>query len=524
MMTNRSQWAVALTAVVALGVTACNNDKLTGYNDNPNSAVTAPAPALFTNATRNAVGRWFGVTYDLRGTEFVAQHLAEVQYPDEDAYKRLQGGFTAATFDNAYAFEQQDFQKVVNAGVAASNHLIYGPALVMRTWGFGYLTDTWGDIPYFGALKGDSLGGTVPETLAPTYDKQQLIYADFFKVLAQATTDLGKPAGVLAGLGSADVIYGGDTEAWQRFSNSLRLRFAMRMVNVDPTTAKTQFEAAVAAPGGLISSNAEAPSFPWPGDGVYDNPWANNFKTRDDQRLSNRLTGIMVPLNDPRLAVYGMPAQSGGSFVGLENALTQDQASAFLTTTSRPGAIFYPGATTYGTFGGGGASLPQYLMTYAEVEFLLAEAAERGWNVGGGSAASHYLAGINASMDQWGVANGAARATYLAGPDVAYQGGVQGQIQIATQKWIALYSDGGQAWAEWRRTCRPANIVPGPEAIIDVVPRRFQYSTTETEVNAAGVQTAITNQGADEFETRTWWDKSPANAPTYPGATCGVKP
>jgi hypothetical protein len=522
MMTNRSLWAVALAAGAAVGATACNNDKLTGYNDNPNSATTAPAPALFTNATRNAVTRWLGTAYDLRGTEFVAQHLAEVQYPDEDAYKRLQGGFTAATFNNAYAVEQQDFQKVVEAGMAAHNHLVYGPALVMRTWGFGYLTDTWGDIPYFGALKGDSLGGTVPETLSPTYDKQQLIYADFFKVLAQATTDLGKPQGVLTALDNADPIYKGDPEAWQRFSNSLRLRFAMRMVNVDPATARTQFEAAVAAPGGLITSNAEAPAFRWPGDGVYDNPWANNFKTRDDHRLSNRLTAVMGATDDPRLAVYGMPVKTGG-FAGLENALTQDQASAFLTTTSRPGAIFYPGATTYGTFGGGGASLPQYLMTYAEVEFLLAEAAQRGWNVGG-SAASHYLAGINASMNQWGVPNDAARAAYLARPDVAYQGGNAGLIQIATQKWIALYGDGGQAWAEWRRTCQPANVRPGPEAIIDIVPRRFQYSTTETEVNAEGIATAVANQGPDKFETRMWWDKSPAAAPTYPGPTCGVKP
>jgi hypothetical protein len=295
-------------------------------------------------------------------------------------------------------------------------------------------------------------------------------------------------------------------------------------VNVDPATAKTQFEAAVAAPGGLIKSNAQMPTFEWPGDGVYDNPWANNFKTRDDHRLSNRLTANMVPQGDPRIAVYGMPAQSSGTYVGLENALTQDQASAFLTTTSRPGEIFYPGATTYGTFGGDGSSLPQYLMTYAEVEFLLAEAAERGWNVGSGTAASHYLAGINASMAQWGVTDAAAIAAYVAQPEIAYQGGTAGQIQIAKQKWIALFGDGGQAWAEWRRTCQPANIVPGPEAISTIVPRRYQYSTTETEVNEAGMAAALTNQGPDTFQTRMYWDKSPANAPTYPGASCGVKP
>ena len=516
-MTNRSRWAVA--AAVALGVTACSGDSLTSYNDNPNAATSAPAPALFTNATRTAVSRWLGTAYDLRGTEWVAQHLAEVQYPDEDAYKRLQASFTTGIFDGAYSSEQEDFQKVVSAGTAANNPLLYAPALVMRTWGYGFLTDTWGDIPYFDALAGDSLGGS----LTPKYDPQKAIYDDFFKVLAKASADLAAaPTSGLIGLGSADPIYGGKPAPWERFSNSLRARHAMRIVNVDPATAKTQFEAAVAAPGGLLRSNADMPTFKWPGDGVYDNPWATNFKSRDDHRLSNRLTANMVPQGDPRIAVYGMPAQSDGKYNGLANALTQGQASAFLTTTSRPGAIFYPGATTYGTFGGGGASLPQYLMTYAEVEFLLAEAAERGWNVGGGTAASHYLAGINASMDQWGVPDNAARATYLAAN--VYQGGAAGLIQIATQKWIALYGDGGQAWAEWRRTCRPANIVPGPEAIIDIVPRRFQYSVTETAVNQDGVAPALTNQGPDTFLSRMYWDKSPASAPTYPGPSCGVKP
>lgn len=519
-MTNRSRWAIATAAVVALGVTACNGNDLTALNQNPNSATTAPAPALFTNATRTAVARWLGSAYDLRGTEWVAQHFAEVQYPDEDAYKRLQGGFTAATFDGAYSSEQEDFQKVIDAGTAANNPLVFAPALIMRSWGFGFLTDTWGDVPYSEALKGDATDGT----LSPAYDQQQVIYDSLFQALAQATTALQAPAGNLIGLGSADPIYQGDPVSWQRFSNSLRARHAMRLVNVDPATARTQFEAAVAAPGGLITSNAQMPTFTWPGDGVYDNPWAVNFKTRDDHRLSDRLTANMVPQGDPRIAVFGMPAQSGGGFVGLANALTQDQASAFLTTTSRPGAIFFPGATTYGTFGGGGSSLPQFLMTYAEVELLLAEAAERGFNVGGGTAASHYLAGINASMDQWGVTDAAARAAYLANPAIAYQGGVPGLIQIAIQKWLALFGDGGQAWAEWRRTCQPANIVPGPEAITNIVPRRYQYSTIENEVNAASVAAAVANQGPDVFETRMFWDKSPTNAPTFPGPSCGVKP
>jgi hypothetical protein len=517
------QCAVTFTAAATLGLAACAGD-LTTVNSNPNSATTAPAPALYTNAVRNSVARWLGTTYDQRGGEFVANHLAESQYPDEDAYRRLAGGFLAATFDGAYSGELEDLTKVIQSGQASNNPYVYAPASIMRTWGFGYLTDSWGDIPYFQALQGDS----VSATLSPTYDKQKDIYADFFKVLAKASADLNAaPASGLVLLGTADPIYGAQNAAgvqteYERFANSLRARFAMRLVNVDPTTAKAQFLAAMAAPGGLFQSNADNAIFKWSGDGVNDNPWATSLKTRDDYRLSTRLIQVMAPsggVQDPRLAVFGLPVGSSNTYVGLDNALTQGQASSQLATTSRLGAFIMPGVTQYGTFGGGGGgSYPSYLMTYAEVELLLAEAAERGWIAG--SAATHYNAGIQASMSQWGVTGSI--AAYMADPRVAYTPGTPGLIQIATQKWIALFTDGGQAWAEWRRTCQPAVVHAGPTAVTNTVIRRFQYSTTETAVNADGVGVAVADQGSDDFLTRMYWDKGTAVTNTL-GAACGAR-
>jgi hypothetical protein len=516
-MTTTTRWVAGL-ATAALAVSACNNDALTNINQNPNSPTSAPAPALFVNAVRNSVSRWLGITYDLRGTEFVAQHHAEVQYPDEDAYRRLQAGFTTATFDSAYASELEDLQQVIKSGQAASNAQVYGPALVMRTWNFDYLTDTWGDVPYFQALQGDTAG----TALVPTYDKQQAIYADFFSVLDQASKAMAAPPAVGASsLGASDPVYGGNMAAWQRFANSLRARLAMRIVNVDPATARTQFLAALAAPGGVFTSNADNAIFKWPGGGINDNPWSVNFQTRDDNRLSNRLTANMVPLGDPRIAVYGMPADANGQYVGLENALTQSQATSFITTTSRPGLVFMPSATSYGVTGGSGSTFPSFMMTYAEVSLLEAEAAERGWIPG--SAAAFYTQGIQASMAQWGVTDNAAVSAYLANSSVAYQAGTAGLAQIATQKWIALYTDGGQAWAEWRRTCQPSNLRPGPTAILNEIPRRFEYSTTETAVNQAGIAAAVADQGPDNFLSRMWWDRNPTAAPTYV-AGCGQRP
>jgi hypothetical protein len=154
-------------------------------------------------------------------------------------------------------------------------------------------------------------------------------------------------------------------------------------------------------------------------------------------------------------------------------------------------------------------------MTYAEVSFIKAEAAER--SMGGltpAQAAGFYIAGITASMNQWGITDAAEIAAYLAQPSVAYAGGTAGLKQIALQKWIALYTDAGQAWFEWRRTCTPT-LVPGPSAIFTTVPRRLEYPTAEVSVNGDNVKAAIARQGADNMQTRVWWDKAGV-APTCP--------
>jgi hypothetical protein len=308
----------------------------------------------------------------------------------------------------------------------------------------------------------------------------------------------------------------------------------MRLSNVDAATARAQLAAAIAAPGGLIQSNADNAKMAWPGDGVYDNPWAVNNRTRDDHRLSDRLMNEMVPVNDPRTAVYAQPTlcfqnpaatgcpASPAQFAGMPNALTAAQAGNYSLTSSRPGRVFYStNRFCNGCTGLTGASFPSFILTYAEVSFILAEAAERGWIAG--SAAAYYQQGIRASMEQWGVTNAAAIDAFLAQPAIAYTAGTAGLRKIALQKWIALYTDGVEAWAEWRRTCVPATVKPGPAAIIGTVPRRYLYSTREHSVNATNVDAAVGRQGADAFTSRMYWDSAPTAAPTYPGASCGVR-
>jgi hypothetical protein len=521
-MTNRNFLRVSVGVALTLAAFGCNNDKLTALNANPNSPEQVPPGPLFTNAARVSVSRWFG-GYDLRTAEWVTQQLSEIQYTDEDRYVRMHAADTEGSFNGAYAGELKDLNQIIVQAEAEKSPGTYGPALALRTWGYSYLTDSWGDIPYSSALKGDSVGSS----LTPAYDKQQDIYTDFFAVLDKAAKDL---AGASNELGSADPIYGGSPAKWQKFVNSLRARLAMRVVNVNPTLANTQLTAALTAPGGLILTNADNAQIVWPGDGVYNNPWSTNLGARDDWRVSNRLTNLMNANSDPRLPIFAQPTPTG-TYQGSPNGINTTSAVPLFNTTSRPGTLFYNGKTTYGpVFGGTGGRLPTFVFSAAETNFILAEAAQRGMGgLNAGQAAGYYNTAITLSIQQWSAVapasqqvSAGALATYLAQPGVVYKGGTPGLVQIAEQRWIALYTDGGQAWAEWRRTCRPASVVAGVDATLNEVPRRLEFGTLETQVNLASVQAAITDQGADLLSTRIWWDKSPTVAPTYVTG-CGVK-
>jgi len=515
-MINKTILRVGSAVALAFGLFACNNDTITNLNKNPNNPEDVPPGPLFTEASRLATTRWFG-GIDLRTYEWAVQQLSEVQYNDEDRYIRMHAVDTEGSFNGAYSGELKDLTQIIAKGEATKEPGIYAPAIALRTLVFSFVTDSWGDVPYSAALKGDSVGSS----LTPAYDMQKAIYTDFFAVLDKASTDL---VGAANGLGSADPIYGGSPASWQKFINSLRLRLAIRVVNVDPALASAQIAAARNAPGGLILTNADNAYFPWPGDGVYNNPWADNLGARDDWRMSDRLVNIMNANNDPRLPIYAQPTQKDSTYRGSPNGvLPMPPNMPDRTTTSRPGVIFYKGATVYGpTFGGAGASLPTSILTAAEVNFILAEAAERG--LGGltaGQAAAYYNAGISASLNQWNdlalssgqsISAGAMTA-YLADPSVVYMGGVAGQKQIAQQKYIALFTDGATAWFEWRRTCVPNTIVPGPDAELTYVPRRLEYPTTEATANGASLKAAIDAQGLDNLGTPLWWDVRTA-APT----------
>jgi hypothetical protein len=495
----RIRLAVAVAAV-ALTATACQTD-LTGLNTNPNNPTSAPASALFTQAVTASVGRWVGAG-QLSGTELFAQHLAQVQYVEEDR-GRLRTETIDGWFTNAFVSELEDFEKVAVIGTAASSPNTTGPARVMQSWVFQNMTDFWGDIPYTEALQGDQGG-----SLKPKYDTQKDIYYALLKTVGDAAASM-KTATTDPALGTGDPIFKGDMAKWLKFANSLRARMAMRISKADPAKAAAELTAAFSGPGGVMTSNGDNASLVWPGDGVFDNPWSGTFSTRDDHRVSKTLLDTLNILGDPRMKIFAQPTKNDPTkYVGFQNGLDNVTVTPFFNTTSRIGAVFYPGSTVYGTFGtAAGKKTPSNIMTFAEVSFLRAEAAER--NLGGQTgAAAYYNAGVRASILQWGGTDAEADA-YLAKPGVAYTPGAAGLRQIGLQKWISMFAQGNEAWAEWRRTGNPATVKMGPKAYADVpeIPRRIPYPSNEQTVNKASLTEAIGRQGADTYLTRIWWDK-----------------
>ena len=493
--------SVAMLAAVALTAGACKTD-LTGLNVNPNApSVSTPPPAgtIFARAVATMGGRIYSSGYQESGVELLSQHIAQYQYVDEDRFA-YRVGTIDGYFTGPYTGDLMDFQQVVNVGNTSKDPNTWGPGSVMQQFVFQTITDMWGDIPYSEALQGTT-GPTKPK-----YDAQKDVYYGMLKALTDASAAMGTGAG----LGSGDQIYAGDAAKWRKFSNALRLRMAMRLQKADAAKATAEIAAAIAAPGGLMTSNADNAKIAWPGDLVFDNPWTANNAGRDDFRMSKTLMDVMVANNDPRTGIYAQPTKADPTkYAGEPNGLDNATANAYGNTTSRPGTIFYPGSTTYGLTAGGSASraTPSYLLTYAEQNFILAEAANRG--IGGltaAQAAGYYNAGVTASITQWG-GTAAQAAAYLAQPQVAYAGGAAGLTQILTEKWVSFFTQGQESWADWRRTGIPANIVPGPKATLSYMPRRMMYATTEQSVNNDALQAAITRQGADSYATRIWWDK-----------------
>ncbi len=478
----RSLWFALVT--VLLFAPACTEDFLE-VNDNPNALTSIEdAKLLLITGMLDAVSPYAGQFNEWSST--LVQYWSSTinQSPRRpDQWSRVEdNGSFAGIYESLKNLKEA-------ARIAQENGQtnIYAVAEITEAFTFHYLTDVYGDLPFSEAAQGAKIS-------KPKYDPQALIYDGLIQKLDAALAAIALNGGDSPG--SADPIYSGDMNRWIAFANSLKFRIYMRQSLVRPEVAEQGIRALEGQP--VFRNASEEARVTLSGSGGNTNPVFQQNGGRNTLRITGSPTLIdyMLSLNDPRLPAYfndaDANADNGIQFVGWPNGQNLNAPETGHSSPTFPIE----------------ANAPMLLMSYHELLFLKAEAAERGWWTSEGTAKELYDAAITASMDWWGVEVG----DYLSLPGVDYDQQPNKLRAIGLQKWISLYGFNAQeAWFEVRRTTYPEYsgpdaIIIKPETAINDYPRRFSYSSQEYLFNSDNVNATGIPQGQDDFLVPVWWD------------------
>lgn len=481
---------IILAFLPLLFVAGCKKD-LTSINVNPKAPRVAPAGAFFTSAQKEMVDLLTSTNVNDNTFRLIMQYWQETTYTDESNYDIVTRQNPRQLWNGLYRDVIQDLREAKNLyntqtadAATKQNQLAQVEILEVMAW--YYLVTTFGDIPYTEALNID--------ITLPKYDNQQEIYNNLLTRLDAAIGQLN-PAS--AGIGTADQFYGGDIASWKVMANTFKVKMGMTIVDADPARARTAVESAVTS--GVMTSNAQNATFKYQSAPPNNNPvWADLVQSgRNDFVAASTIVTRMVSLSDPRLPFY-FTTDANGAYSG-----GRPGASSSYQNLSQPSGlkrILEKNNSDIGNVASPDA--PAVVVSYDELEFFLAEAAQRGFTVGG-TAAAHYNAAVTASILLWGGTQAQATA-YLAQPGVAYAAATYKQ-RIGEQKWIALYNRGWDAWIEWRRLDAPAIVAPA--TAVSATPLRFTYPIPEQNLNIASYAAAATAIGGDEVTTKLFWDK-----------------
>lgn len=468
-------WALPVLVLLA----SCQK-QLEDINTNPNE-VTDPQPDyLLSNGIKSSVDTYWGPEATMEGSLLYIQYWAKIQYTDPDRYIPSAANIQTV-WSNFYAQGIQDFTTLGQLGDTLGNPNYKATAVIMRSWLFQVVTDLFGNAPYTQAAN-------IQQYLTPKYDEQKDIYKGILAELKAAVAQIDVAGNPIQG----DLLFNGNMLRWKKFANSLRLRIALRIADRLPDDAKTVFDEIGANDALLIASNAENVQLNYLAS-PNQNPVGRNRETRNDYRISKAIVDKLKALNDPRLTIYAANPKdtSVHQIIGVTNGLSVDSAARLgFDKTSDAGTVFT--ATT----------APAVLFTYAELLFIKAEAAQRGWL--SGTAADYYRQAVSASLKQYGV-NDADIATYLGQASIAYNTANYKQ-SIGDQKWLALFGNSLEAFAEWRRLDYPLLTPAYTGALNGLIPQRFTYPSTEQAVNRVNYRAAVASQGADLLTTRLWFD------------------
>lgn len=483
--------------IYALGILiltiSCNEDSLTNLNKDEKNPSVVPAYTLFTNAIKTTADQVTNTNVNRNIFRLVNQQWTETTYLDESNYEWTTRKISDNHWNAIYAGPLADLNQakiyltndviLANDPDFATKTIVKKNQLILidilTVYNFQILVDTFGDVPYTEALQGSA-------DYLPTYTPAKEIYLDLIKRLSNdvANIDVNNAA-----FGTADVIYSDNLNQWVKFANSIKLKLGVNLKSAGDAIADATITSAIT--GGLIDSNADNAKVAYMLDLPNTNPLYVDmvFSGRHDFVPAQPFVDALNTLADPRRTAYFAKNKTPyvGGVVGTKNSY-----GSFTHVSDKIQAPEFSAT----------------LLDYAEVQFLLAETAERGIATAG-SADTHYTTAITASMEDWGVIP-ADIATYLAKPSVAYATAVgTWQEKIGTQAWYAMFNRGFEGWTFTRRLNFPVLNAPATAAPAakGQVPVRMTYPIREQTLNPTNYKAAATAVGGDFLYTPLFWDK-----------------
>ena len=369
-----------------------------------------------------------------------------------------------------------------------SNAVYEGPARILKAYMTAALTDMFGDVPYREALLGKQ--GNV----APTYDRQEDIYlgeGGILDNLDRGITAIENYTGSLPLNG--DLFYNGDLDQWVKFAKSLKLKYLMRISDVEDVTLELS---SLISEGGFMSENSDNATFSFT-DGMPNNFRMATARVGDFNLfiMSETIEEILKDYNDPRIANYFRPIGADGmSFEGFLNGPDASTTSISIADYSLAGTMFREQTSL----------LQANFMTAWETEYLLAEAAVKGFFFG--NAEINYNRATELAFEYWNTEmpddylTSGPTAFVLSGPDA------NPLEQIITQKWIANIINGYEGWIEYKRTGFPRLKTISASLNNDLIPVRLPYPADEEALNNVNYSAAAQETDGNSINARVWWD------------------